>query len=794
MLRWNDHERTLDLGARDLLDARESRFEVGSRRLAMSSGGRMRAGQRVHREVEAERGSAALGHAGEGGSWTSERVARVLIEVRGWTCTVHGRMDGVEETDGRTVIEEVKSTALGADDLALAVGFPEWEAQLRLYLWMARELSWPEPVGQLRVVSLVDGAQRIWSLAAEEREAVGTRVQGLLDGWVYERERWLAWQGRRRDGGVRPAHGDWRPGQPEIVEASSRAVEEGRHLLLTAPTGVGKTAAVMAGVLKAAAQRRLGVYWATAKGTQQWVAEKTARAMIEAGTPLRAVTLRSRDNACCNRVGQDVVVDCRPQACRFAAGHADNTERDHVVEALQPGLTGAPEIDSAAGRFTVCPYELAVELGSVADLVIGDYNQAFDPSRALRRLFEERDWVVVVDEAHQLPERAMGYGSPTLPVGLCEPVLAFTDPSWDAMKHLAAELRLRIEEASWQEGGHVGADVIVDLTKSDWEHLRERFDELAIDHARLRDRVDPAEFQAWDELAFAVTHFADALGRAGEETVTLWNSAGLRLVCRDPAPVLEPTFSRFVASVSMSATLRPTWFYRERCGMDASRVDELLVPSPFPPENRRVVVVNGLSTAWKDREKHRSSIRAVLEGVLTETSPRFPLGNVAFYFASYEQRDDLCEGLEIGRRRLLAPGRPTQGVPEDEARALVVAELHARRDVLLATVLGGAFSEGVDLPNDALSTVVIVGPALPPPGVDRRLLQDWFEQRWDAGFDLAYVHPGMTKVVQAAGRVVRAAGDRGTVWLVCERFLRHEFTKYLPEEWEVTRRSAKSVF
>lgn len=790
MLRWNDAERTLDLGVRDLLAAGERRFGGAPRDqlLAMSGRGRLKAGRDVHDAVDAARDE----------GWSAERTVRVRLAVRGWTCTLHGRIDGVEEDEAYTVIEEVKSTALAHAALMEVRGFPEWEGQLALYLWMASELRWPAPLGQLRVVSLVDGGQRIWTIAPDAQW--GTVVADTLDRWVREREDWLAWQGTRRDRGVRAAHDGWREGQAEMAALAARTVEEGRHALIVAPTGVGKTAAVMAGVLEAAARRGLGVYWATAKSTQQWVAERTARAMIEAGTPLRAVTLRSRESACCNRAGAGPAqIDCRPEACRFANGHADRVESQRVTERLSPGHNGAAELDDAAASWTVCPYELAVELGSRADLVIGDYNQAFDPQATLRRMFDEREWVVVVDEAHQLPERAMGYGSPALPLALCVPVLATVDPRWEAMRTVAADVRQRVEDAAWRAvevrvDPQTGASAtIVELNPAEWADLRERVDELAVDHARLRDVVDPAEATAWEELAFAVIRFADALGRAGEETVALYTDAGLRLVCRDPAPLLRPAFARFTASVSMSATLAPTWFHRERCGLDPDRTDELAVPSPFPAENRRVVVVNGVSTAYKDRERHRSVLRAALEGIIARHDAAGAPGNIAFYFGSYEARNDLVEGLETGRRRLIVPPRPESGPAEDAARAAVAGELADRDDRVLATVLGGVYAEGIDLPNAALSTVVIIGPSLPPPTVERQLLREWYEDRWDAGFDLAFVQPGMTRVVQAAGRVVRAPTDTGTVYLVCERFLRNEYAAYLPADWIVTRMAARRL-
>lgn len=811
-LRWNDAEHTVHLGLRDALDLCRRDLGPGAGRagrgLAMSGGARLLAGRRLHAEVQA--------------GWEGEEdpVAEVPLQwttiVRGWACTVSGRVDGLGEEDGRLVIEELKSTALDAEGLDVTTGFPAWEDQLALYVYMATQTHRREACGRLRVVSLVDGSERLVHVAAAD--AWGEKLRRYLDALVYERERWLAWQTRRREAPVRFAWETAREGQEEMRAAVNDAVEGGQHLLLVAPTGIGKTAAVLHGVLAATARSGCGVYWATARTTQQVMVERTAREMITRGTPLRVVTLRAREKACSRTVGPGgrVVVDCRAEACPASAGY-----RDRAPTALEhlpfPGLADAEAVRAEAGRMMVCPYELAVDAGRTADLVIGDYNPCFDPAMPLKRLFGERPWVLVVDEAHQLPERAMGYGSPSLPLALAEAAVASTRrPGFDALYPLAVEIRdeiaetgLRAEEVIPVESGEAGGatgELLVEVSRARWRDLRERVDEVAIDHARLRSRAGPpllddadldsVDFGAapdelsedpWHTLSQAVFRFVDTLERAGEETVALWSppgipgaEPGLRLYCRDPSGILGPRFAEAAASVSMSATLYPTWFQRDRCGLDPARVRELRIPSPFPPEHRRVQVVGGVSTTWKDRDKERGRLTTLLDTLVAEVP-----GNVVIYFASYAQLRDLCANATLGGRERL-----TQSADATDAeRATLLAELEAEGPprVLLA-VLGGAFAEGIDIPNRALQAAIIVGPALPPPSVERALLQQWYEERYDEGFTLAYVHPGMTRVVQAAGRVVRGPEDRGRVVLVCRRFLRHEYQAWLPPDWNVERR------
>jgi DNA excision repair protein ERCC-2 len=477
------------------------------------------------------------------------------------------------------------------------------------------------------------------------------------------------------------------------------------------------------------------------------------------------------------------IVAGRPEVCPYADRYAERVEA--ALAALPDRADG--DACAAVGRtHRVCPYELALDRAATADVVIGDSNWVFEPGR--RALADEPDWTVVVDEAHQLPDRASDALSPELSRAAVDGALAMipAEGAWLAFARLAADISDAVDDAPLLTVGEVeGAaepEAIVELDRRRWDDLRDRVDELAIDHAVLRLRAPLREDggeDPWETLARATIRFVDALDRAGDETVALWRPLGLRLVNRDPSRVLGPRFGAVRSVVCTSATLTPTWFFRERCGLDPDRVDEHVVEPSFPPENRRVLTVPGVSTAYAKRDAHRESIVEILQKTV-EAVP----GNVALYFGSFDQLDDLLGDCAWPEREVL---RQARGL-SDEARAALLARMRDAADGrprVLAAVLGGVFAEGVDLPGAALRAVVVVGPSLPPPSAELALRRAWWEERFDDGFDLSSIQPGMTRVVQAAGRVVRSADERGLVVLLCARFLQHAYAAYLPSWWDV---------
>jgi DNA excision repair protein ERCC-2 len=317
------------------------------------------------------------------------------------------------------------------------------------------------------------------------------------------------------------------------------------------------------------------------------------------------------------------------------------------------------------------------------------------------------------------------------------------------------------------------------------------------------------------DAARGVMRLRSALDRAGEETMVLWRTGrssrtrrppprrhqgqlsllsgpamhggvagpdtGLKLLCRDPSRLLGAVFKDLAGAICMSATLRPADFYERLLGLPPKRIRRVGQPSPFPPENRRVVVLPDVSTEYRRRDRDRAETARLV----SETVRAVP-GNVAVFFPSFAFRDRIAPLLDLGERPVLVQER---AMPES-ARTELLDTLRRAEGHALLGVLGGIFSEGVDLPGDALLAAVVVGPSLPQANLERRLLQQWFEERYDEGFRyawLAWLVPGLSRVVQAAGRVIRSPEDRGAVVLVGRRFVQRDYAAFFPDDWTPVR-------
>jgi DNA excision repair protein ERCC-2 len=772
LLRFNDAERTLDLSVHDVVDAGPP---AGHLTLSAGWSGRMRmaAGQQVHSTYQSFRTHMDPG-------FVKEAQVRHKLLVRDWEVSITGRMDGLCQEGDHWIVEEVKSSALGYDRLEKMTvdDLPRAVLQLRMYLH-ALAGQGKAAIGRLVLISMKDGTQHLIHVAPDP--TFGAFIERQVDWMLSQHEVQVAWRNRRRSVTIPEPHEEWRKGQDELAIEVEEAVDREAHLMLTAPTGLGKTAAVLYGALRSAYRTDRRIFFATARTTQQKIVEETVAELARKGLPVRAVSIRAREKACLNEV-----VACRPDCCEYANGHHDRTRTAGVHDQLwqeNDGVMCVPTPDDVqllAKEHTICPFAVSMDLAAQADVIIGDYNYFFDPSRRLSSVADSPDdWIVIVDD------RARSYASPSLSSSLVSKAIEGLETlhAYDAITEIIREVEEFLQAGiDTLLGADEAAFPIEDgLELRRVQKLAGLIDAVGMDYALLKSehRVFE-EGDLFTEIARQLTRIRLVLERAGDETVVIWKgksrrgAGGLRLLCRDPAPLLRPLFAEVGASVVMSATLQPIEFYGSMFGLDAERRIEAQYESPFPPQNRRVLVVPDVSTEFKKREKDKTAIAAHVEATIQAVP-----GNVAVYFSSFALRDMICAEMGLIGRPVIFQERNM----DEHDRAVVLETMARGEGHVLMGVLGGIFAEGIDLPGSGLLAAIIVGPALPAVGLERRLMSAWFQEQYEHGFRYAYQVPGMARVVQAAGRVIRTPKDEGAIILIDRRFLQNDYQRFFPASW-----------
>jgi DNA excision repair protein ERCC-2 len=780
---------TIDLARKTISLSPAALLGGSARRVGFDRGDgfeRLWIGQAVHRRVLGEHLAAVPGYA-------VEKVVRLTYGVDEFTAIFEGRLDGRWENGGRVVVDEVKSLHF-AEDLARLPGSPRLERfqlQLRWYMHAVAAAEGREVAGRLIFADIETGATKILEVAHEPDKTLADlvrRTRVLLDAFLEERA--LADAKAAEAATLVFPHETYRPGQREMAAAAARAAAQGEHLLAEAPTGIGKTAAALFPLLKGALETSRRLYVLTAKTTQQDIYEKTL-GRIE-GDSFRSVRLRAKERMCAN----DVIL-CHEDHCPYAKDYGAKMEASGLLERLVESHRhlDPDTVFEEARAETVCPFEVSLELASHADVVIGDYNYVFDPVVALSDAREPAalgNAYLLVDEAHNLVDRGRGYYSPELVEadlrGLEQRIgVSSAKTAWDAGEAARRLLRLVAEAASILPEEEREAADLTTLDEARLDDLRLEMESLLVRHlAELRAGGERVPDDPVLDLYFTYARFHDvsklaAAGDRGAEAFDVLASRGpkgarLAILCKDPSRLLGETLNAAAATVLMSATLSPPEFYRDLLGLDPDRTSVLRLPSPFPPENRAIFVAPDVDTTYAARGKGAPRI-ATLVADVARACP----GNVLALFPSYRFLDDVRAHLPAfaGRRVL----RPSDRSSELERNGALAAMRDRGAPVLLLAVSGGAFAEGVDYPGEMLQAVVVVSPALPMVRFEQERMRRYFEERFERGFEYAYVVPGMTRVVQSAGRLIRSGSDTGVVVLACRRFLQAPYSRYLPAHW-----------
>lgn len=697
--------------------------------------------------------------------------------------TLEGRADGIfTDTDGTITVDEIKTTLLPSDQIT-GEQSPEHWAQAKIY---AAIYTRQHNLSQMRVrltYYQVDEETAYHFSKDYTAEDLNAFVLDLLTQYAPWAQRAAQWCSDRRESlqSLRFPFPEYRTGQRAMIGAVYETCRSGGQLLCQAPTGIGKTMSVLFPALKAM-EGGGPAFYLTARGTTRAAAEG-ALSILRDRTPalkLRSVTLTAKDKICLQETRE-----CTPEACPYANGYYDRI-KTVLWKALDvPSLT-ADTLQALARENLVCPFELGLDLSLWCDVVIGDYNYLFDPVVHLARFFESRgDYLFLIDEAHNLPSRARDMHS----ASLCKS--AFLDakkrlgPGKSSLKNALNKVNELF--LAWR---HRCEEECSDARFGKTFFEKERADTLDRALTRLCEPLEawldehrePSETheallqlyfdtRAWLRISDTFDdHFVLQISAHGSEVRA-------SMLCLDPSAFLAEDFSKGRAAILFSATLAPAGYYKDLCGIPDARA--VALRSPFPAANLGLWCARHVSTRYKDRADsiaQVSDLLACMAGART--------GNYMIFFPSYSYMQSVWEDFSA---RYPAFTTICQESSMDETQRAEFLDHFApepHHTLVGFAVLGGVFGEGVDLTGDRLIGVAVVGPGLPQVGPRQEQLRQHFEDTRGSGFDYAYRYPGMNKVLQAAGRVIRTPQDKGVVLLIDDRFVSLDTRRLMPPHWD----------
>ncbi len=747
-------------------------FVLRSGDLELSFKGTQRAleGLRAHQKVQNARPA----------GYTPELPVGHTLETERIVLEISGRIDGVFEDGQATVVDEIKSTRRELDALRETPNTLHW-GQAKLYAWMYAAGNGLAQIDVQLTYYHLETGRTLEIRQHFDFEALDTFAQAVVAEFVAWAEGLDEWR-RRRDQSIRALafpFGAYRTGQRRMAVTVYRAIQEGQRAMIQAPTGIGKTlGAVFPAVKAMGAGLTSRAFYLTARTTGQRAAEKALGLLRDAGLAFKSLTLTAKDKLCPHPESA-----CTPDECPRAHGHYDRLKKARLA-AFEEMALDRPTLPRLAGDHAVCPFEFSLDMALWTDLVIADYNYAFDPRVYLRRFFDEEgnDFTFLIDEAHNLVDRSREMFSAVLHkqafLDLRRELRAENPVLYRALGRINAWLATARRDCLDGGGAVASPEGPEDLLPR-LMHFVARAERWLLQNIATDWREDLIQ------LYFDVSAFLRVAEQYDRAYATCYEGdareLAVKLFCIDPARQLAEALTRCRAAVFFSTTLTPFDYFNTLFGGD-EHTRCLRLASPFPRDNLCLIIDGRLSTYFRDREQTATAVVAAIADLVRQRP-----GNYLVFFPSYVYLQMVQARFENQHPDLPAVVQTAQmGEPDRDAFLA-----HFREDnpapLVGFVVMGGIFGEGIDLSGDRLAGAVIVGVGLPGIGLERDLIRDYFETHRNAGFDFAYRLPGFNRVLQAVGRVIRTSRDRGAVLLLDQRYGHRRYRDLFPPEWRPVR-------
>ncbi|MBQ6887949.1 MAG: ATP-dependent DNA helicase [Lachnospiraceae bacterium] len=768
--------------------------DIDNRRAAISDNA-MAEGSRIHRMIQRRMGA----------DYHAEVVLRYAFEDEKCTILVEGRADGIiidSKDTSKVTVDEIKGTYRDLWKMKEPVGVHL--AQAKCYAFIYASQNDLEKIKVRMTYCQIDTEEIRYF---EEEYAFSYLKEWFME-VLLQYKKWADFESdwkELRKKSIKEVEFPfpYREGQKDLVTYVYRTIYHKRKLFIEAPTGVGKTISTVFPSVKAVGEG-MGdkIFYLTAKTITRTVADEAFSHLREQGLKFKTVILTAKEKICFMDEAQ-----CNPEYCPYAKGHYDRIN-DAMFELLvNEDSFNREKIEDYAMKHQVCPFEMCLDMSLFSDAVIGDYNYVFDPHVYLRRFFAEGvqgDYLFLIDEAHNLVDRGREMYSAVL---VKEDFLALKK----VVKLVAPKMEKQLEKCNKEllalkrecENYKI-VEYIAPFVMA-LNRLVSTIEQFLEEH----EESSPIKEEIL-EFYFQVTHFLDIYERLDENYVTYTENRSdgsfmLKLFCMNPKNNLAECMARARSSILFSATFLPIQYYKNLLGGTAEDY-EAYAKSVFDEEKRALYIGSDVTSKYTRRsELEYRNIAAYIHEIIRNRHGNYMvfLPSHAFLNAVYEAymnyfcdetqteclvQDDYMNEKE--REEFLNRFRANEGGNENTESIILEQiiqmdiEYDEEKTLLGFCVMGGIFSEGIDLKNDSLIGAIIVGTGLPQVCNEREILKDFFQNMGENGFDYAYRYPGMNKVLQAAGRVIRTAEDVGIVALLDERFLEPAYQKMFPREWE----------
>ncbi len=763
--------------------------DIDNRRGGASSADAMLEGTKIHRMIQKEHGE----------EYTAEVPLKYTVGTMEYDLVIEGRADGIFTEDESSWIDEIKGMYTNVELLEKPVYVHK--AQAMCYAFIFAHQNDLDHIGvQMTYCNLETQERKIF-----REEFSYQKIEDWFLKLVKEYRKWLdfryEWR-KKRDASIKQLSFPfpYRDGQKQLVSDVYRTIARKKNLFIQAPTGVGKTISAIFPAVKAVGEG-LGdrIFYLTAKTITATVAKETFGLLRDNGYQAKIIQLTAKEKLClCEEM------ECNPVNCPYAKGHFDRVN-DAVFELLTSSdVFTRDEILKQAEKCMVCPFELSLDVSSWVDNIVCDYNYVFDPNVYLKRFFQEGikgDYIFLVDEAHNLVERSREMYSAEIykeDFLLAKKIIRLHNKKIEKRLDRCNKLLLELKRAC---ESYVVYDEIGTLyfalynLFTDMEEFLQNTSKRQIEFPGRKEFLD---------FYFSVRNFLNIYDLVDEHYVIYSEIAEdgrfkVKLFCVDPSENLQKCLDKGNATIFFSATLLPIHYYKRLL----STVEDnyaIYARSTFSSDQRLLAFGRDVSTKYTRRtaEEYDRIARYIKKTV------RCKQGNYMVFFPSYKMMNEVYDRYCSMETVISAQSADEEDVtlfessPDtvwgliqknnmreaDREAFLSEFEKEENRTLVAFCVMGGIFGEGIDLKNDRLIGAIVVGTGLPQIGTEREILKNYYDEESGNGFDYAFRYPGINKVLQAAGRVIRTTEDRGIILLLDERFLQRDYDALYPREWE----------